>query len=142
MMAQRLTRNGLRDLNDFKGRRWSASEEPVVTRRPPAMEDELPRSRHRPLPVYDVIHADSARGVVLARFPGAHIEDATDMVHEGRFTVELPKDFSWKEWYEWLLISGYAAASITFLLELYNRDFRQWAASRTKVLRPETPRAV
>jgi hypothetical protein len=54
---------------------------------------------------------------VAERFPGALIEDASDEIHESRIKVVI-EDATMREWFTFLLESGWHCASLVFLFSV------------------------
>lgn len=67
--------------------------------------------------VYDCIYDEQFLGDVRKAFPQAIIEDASDSIHEGRFSVRIP-DYNAHDWFKWLLQNGVHRVSLTFELTL------------------------
>lgn len=72
--------------------------------------------------IYDLIYAGEYRQEVetkiQAAYPEAVLEDASDFVHEGRFSVEMEVDE--EEWLLFLFTSG--IFSLSFISELTRGD--------------------
>lgn len=64
--------------------------------------------------VSDAIYDATAWKDVAERFPGAVIEDASDEIHESRIRVDI-KDATMREWFTFLLESGWHSVSLKFL---------------------------
>lgn len=66
--------------------------------------------------IYDLVYAGTAeRDRIAARFPNAHIENASDYIHDERFSVELPDGR--EEYLAFLRESGLGAFSLTVGLQ-------------------------
>ncbi len=54
---------------------------------------------------------------IKAKFPSATFEDASDFIHEGRILVKI-QDATWREWFTFLVDSGWSTVSLSFELLL------------------------
>lgn len=75
--------------------------------------------------IYDLMYAGEDREeiekTIRTAWPGAIIENASDFIHEGRFSVEM--DIDWDAWIIWVMENGLLEISLhTGLLQLENHD--------------------
>lgn len=63
--------------------------------------------------IRDAIYDNTAVPEIKDRFPEAEIEDASDEIHAGRVMVII-KDATVREWYTFLLESGWHLVSLWF----------------------------
>lgn len=62
--------------------------------------------------VFDLMYDnDECQQAIAKQYPSAVFEDASDIVHEERFSVQID-DVSPDEYHKWLVMSGGAAASL------------------------------
>lgn len=66
--------------------------------------------------INDLIYDRGAWKEIQDEFPDAKLEDASDYLHDGRFSVEMEADL--EEYYFWLITSGWASCSLWFQLDL------------------------
>lgn len=68
----------------------------------------------------DLIYAeDGAIPVLKAKYPTAVFDDASDMVHEERFSITIPdEEFDQREYYRFLIAEGLALVSLNLQLAL------------------------
>jgi len=64
--------------------------------------------------MYCGAYQDEIKSMVLADFPQAKLEDASDSIHRGRFSVEL--ELSDDEWLLWLMRKGVHEMSLNWEL--------------------------
>lgn len=70
--------------------------------------------------MYDLVYSDNNdRVLVEQRFPDARIEDASDFVHDERFSVELPPEKR-REYLVWAIKAG--LGGVSFTLQMMVRD--------------------
>lgn len=88
--------------------------------------------------VEDLVYEYAAWAEVRARFPNAEREDASDLIHDSRFSVRLP-DVTLREWYTFLLDSGWYNVSFAFQIAMYEPKesefgvfIREWIAAHPK----------
>lgn len=62
--------------------------------------------------MFDLIYDEAAEPDLRAAFPNAQFADASDFLHEGRFSIRLP-DEAMEEYLKVLILKGWAADSIT-----------------------------
>jgi len=71
--------------------------------------------------IYDVIYYPISESKDLKKvYPDAVIEDASDFVHEGRFSIRVQDDK--KSYYENIIKLGYYDASLMFRMRLNEDD--------------------
>jgi len=63
----------------------------------------------------DLIYDSAARTEFLKRYPDAKIEDASDFIHDSRFSVEFEETDKY-EYLHWLVDNGLAEISMKFQL--------------------------
>jgi len=68
------------------------------------------------LKITDLIYDRGAWRGIKDAFPAAKLTDASDYIHEGRFSVDLEAEL--EDWYYWLIKTGWADCSLWFQLDL------------------------
>ena len=70
--------------------------------------------------MFDLIYtADDARDVMRKEYPEARFQDASDMIHEERFSFEVPDEgFDLRRYYRHLIRNGLALVSLNFQMGL------------------------
>lgn len=73
--------------------------------------------------IYDLMycgeHEEEIRATVLNDFPSAKIEDASDYIHRGRFSVELEIEES--DWLLWVMRNGFHRMSLHWEMAIMER---------------------
>lgn len=67
--------------------------------------------------IYDLIYDYRALPIVRSAFPSAIINDESDDIHEGRFSVDM-SGMSRLDWYKWLLRNDWSQVSFMFQMDL------------------------
>lgn len=94
--------------------------------------------------MYDLVYDGGFYDEVKQAFPSAKIEDASDFIHEGRFSVELPDDKR-REYLKFIIAQGIAPTSLMFLTDAQSpkhkdeiKDIIEEIEREKSVTRPET----
>jgi len=67
--------------------------------------------------IEDPIYDHECWPEIKAKFPNATFEDASDEIHESRIVVKIA-DVTWREWFTFLLDSGWHEVSLLFQLSI------------------------
>ncbi len=67
--------------------------------------------------MYDLVYDGGCLGEIKQAFPLAEIEDASDFIHEGRFSVQLPEDKR-REYLKFIMLKGISPVSLMFQTDI------------------------
>jgi len=67
--------------------------------------------------MYDLVYDGGCLDEIKQPFPLAEIEDASDFIHEGRFSVQLPDDKR-REYLKFVILKGIAPVSLMFQMDI------------------------
>jgi hypothetical protein len=70
--------------------------------------------------IYDLIYCDIAEAQdLLNKYPNAKIEDASDEVHEDRFSIRI--DDTYRNYYKNLILTGVALSSLSLQMAMHEK---------------------
>lgn len=68
-------------------------------------------------PFHELVYDPAAAAFIKDRWPNATITDASDIVHEGRFSIEIP-GITGDDFYPAVILEGWASACLAFEISM------------------------